>query len=188
MKKLLLILLCLPLLFTTCKKEEPTNNSSASIVGTWEIASLTGTYTEGYLHPIQGTEVVTATENYSVNYPTFAGETSFWTFASDGGFTQSYYNNDGLMETYEITQAQTSASTPPCFQLFGSNFNDDSYLKDGNNLTIGGVGGQPYTITTLTNSTLSMNWKVVFVEDQWPGNDTTYFANATSSATFNTIN
>jgi len=43
MKKLLLILLCLPLLFTTCKKEEevsPTNanntgNNTSSIIGKW---------------------------------------------------------------------------------------------------------------------------------------------------------
>ena len=42
MKRLLLILLCLPLLFTTCKKEdeEPTNNSSPSIIGAWTINTL----------------------------------------------------------------------------------------------------------------------------------------------------
>ena len=46
MKKLLLILLCLPLLFTTCKKEEenPTNNninvSVPNMAGTWNATSL----------------------------------------------------------------------------------------------------------------------------------------------------
>ena len=46
MKKLLLILLCLPLLFTTCKKEEEespngnTNNTSASIIGSWTVDSV----------------------------------------------------------------------------------------------------------------------------------------------------
>ena len=38
MKKLLLILLCLPLLFSTCKKEEDgqtSNTNSTSIIGTW---------------------------------------------------------------------------------------------------------------------------------------------------------
>ena len=46
MKKLLLILLCLPLLFSTCKKEEeePTNNNTnitvQNIVGVWNINSL----------------------------------------------------------------------------------------------------------------------------------------------------
>ena len=42
MKKLLLILLCLPLLFTTCKKEdeEPTNNSSPSIIGAWTLNTV----------------------------------------------------------------------------------------------------------------------------------------------------
>jgi len=42
MKRLLLILLCLPLLFTTCKKEdeEPTNNSLPSIIGAWTINTV----------------------------------------------------------------------------------------------------------------------------------------------------
>tara|TARA_B110000093_G_C12665909_1_gene284153 strand:+ start:19 stop:456 length:438 start_codon:yes stop_codon:yes gene_type:complete len=47
LKKLLLILLCLPLLFSTCKKEEeeePTNNNTnitvQNIVGVWNINSL----------------------------------------------------------------------------------------------------------------------------------------------------
>ena len=42
MKKLLLILLCLPLLFTTCKKEdeEPTNNNLPSIIGAWTLNTV----------------------------------------------------------------------------------------------------------------------------------------------------
>ena len=45
MKKLLLILLCLPLLFTACKKEDDspngnTNNTSASIIGSWTVDSV----------------------------------------------------------------------------------------------------------------------------------------------------
>lgn len=42
MKRLLLILLCLPLLFSSCKKEdeEPTNNSSPSIIGAWTINTI----------------------------------------------------------------------------------------------------------------------------------------------------
>ena len=35
MKKLLLILLCLPLLFTTCKKEEDNPNSNSPFIGYW---------------------------------------------------------------------------------------------------------------------------------------------------------
>jgi hypothetical protein len=45
MKKLLLILLCLPLLFTNCKKDEEspngnTNNATASITGSWNVDSV----------------------------------------------------------------------------------------------------------------------------------------------------
>jgi len=46
MKKVLLILLCLPMLFTTCKKEDEdnlngnTNNTSASIIGYWTVDSV----------------------------------------------------------------------------------------------------------------------------------------------------
>jgi hypothetical protein len=35
MKKLLLILLCLPLLFTTCKKEEEEINPDSPFIGYW---------------------------------------------------------------------------------------------------------------------------------------------------------
>ena len=46
MKKLLLILLCLPLLFSTCKKEdeEPTNtgNTTATIIGEWNLKTIGG--------------------------------------------------------------------------------------------------------------------------------------------------
>ena len=47
MKKLLLILFCLPLLFTTCKKEEE-DNPSFSLVGNWNWVSLTSNGSEGY--------------------------------------------------------------------------------------------------------------------------------------------
>ena len=47
MKKLLFILLCLPLLFTTCKKEdeEPT---SILILGSWESIEWKALYSSGY--------------------------------------------------------------------------------------------------------------------------------------------
>ena len=42
MKKLLLILLCLPLLFSSCKKEDeqPNPNNTASIIGSWTVDSV----------------------------------------------------------------------------------------------------------------------------------------------------
>ena len=172
MKKLLYLLICLPLIFSSCKKEDDspnsgsgsTNNTSASIVGTWEIASSTSTHTSGYLDPMQGTEIITSTETTSENYPTIDGEWSTWTFASDGDFTVVQYENDTLS--------------------FSSV--DFSYVKDGNTITIDVDGDDfVFTITTLTNSTLSFNWSESY-ESTW--NDTTFFQNDTGSATFNKSN
>ena len=172
MKKLLYILICLPLIFSSCKKEDDspnsgsTNNTSASIVGTWEIASSTSTHTSGYLDPMQGTEIITSTETTSENYPTIDGVWSIWTFASDGDFTVVQYENDTL--SFLIV--------------------DFSYVKDGNTITVYEEGYEviDFTITTLTNSTLSINWS-----DYGHGpssNDTTFFYNNTGSSTFNKSN
>jgi len=171
MKKLLYILICLPLIFSSCKKEDDspnsgsTNNTSASIIGTWEIASVTSTSTQGYLHPVQGTEVVTSTDNDSQNYPN-DGMTFFWAFASDGTHTETQYINGTLQSIYTY-----------------------NYIKQGNNLSVHmdslGNVGSTYTITTLTNSTLSFNWSN---SENWTDNDTTYFYNDTGSATWNKSN
>ena len=49
MKKLLLILLCLPLLFTTCKKEEEDNSpTTVSIIGTWNCFEYNSIFNGGY--------------------------------------------------------------------------------------------------------------------------------------------
>jgi hypothetical protein len=174
MKKILYILICLPLIFSSCKKEDDspnsgssgsTNNTSASIIGTWESTSSTQTSTSGYLDPIQGTEIITSTETTSTNYPTIDGAWSIWTFASNGDFTVAQYENDTL-----------------------SNLSVDfSYVKDGNTITIDIEGDDfDFTITTLTNSTLSINWS-----DYGHGpssNDTTFFYNNTGSSTFNKSN
>ena len=157
------LFICLPLIFSSCKKEDDSssdnsNNTSGSILGIWEIASATSTSTHGYLDPIQGTEVVTSTENNSENYP-LDGHYFTWTFKYDGGFTETQYVNDTLAGSF-----------------------DDSYVKDGNNLS---CFDQTFTITTLTNSTLSFNWSDSW-EDTW--NDTTYFQDNTRSATWNKSN
>jgi len=98
MKKLLLILLCLPILFTTCKKEdeEPTNNTnSASIVGSWNVVSLAyditeGVYTSGS-YPngsFTVTDITSGVENYALQNQQLTHK-----FSSDGLFTQ-IFNND----------------------------------------------------------------------------------------------
>jgi len=170
MKKLLYILICLPLIFSSCKKEDDspnssdsTNNSSASILGTWEIASSTNTFTKGYLDPIEGTEVVNSTETTSKNYPLDDGNYMTWTFASDGGITERNFFNDGA----------------------DIHIKDLSYVKDGTDLYVGeGVSSEvKCTITTLTNSTLSFNRSVL--TEVPSGTDVTFFEKNASSFTFN---
>ena len=100
MKKLLLILLCLPLLFSSCKKEdeEPTNNTntnSASIFGSWNVVSLVyditeGVYTSGS-YPngsFTVTDITSGVENYALQNQQLTHE-----FSSNGLFTQ-IFNND----------------------------------------------------------------------------------------------
>jgi len=171
MKKLLYTFLAVSLIFSACKKEDDspnsgsTNNTSASIIGIWEMASHTGTYTQGYLDPIQGTEIVTSTETASLNYPTIDGGWHTWTFASDGGFT-----------------AENAWSDTIPAELFES-----SYVKDGNTITVDDAGEElDFTITTLTNSALSIHLTDYFT---WTdGNDTTYFENWDADYTFNKSN
>ena len=101
MRKLLLILLCLPLLFSSCKKEdeEPTNNtntnSAASIFGSWNVVSLVyditeGVYTSGS-YPngsFTVTDITSGVENYALQNQQLTHE-----FSSNGLFTQ-IFNND----------------------------------------------------------------------------------------------
>ena len=48
MQKLLFILLCLPFIFTSCKKEETDDNTSFSLIGSWNWVSVTSNGSEGY--------------------------------------------------------------------------------------------------------------------------------------------
>ena len=82
MKKLLLILLCVPLIFTTCKKDcdcpANTNNNSSEpsslIVGLWDIVKYE--YSDS-LDMVAGV----------ITYTTFPGDTSFWYHPDVGEIT-----------------------------------------------------------------------------------------------------
>ena len=116
MKKLLLILLCLPLIFTTCKKEDDTGNSGTPgctdsnatnydptaniddgsciynyeqlILGSWEVNHITAQHREGYI--FQGVKYYTyIDDNVSTSHP--LGEVVY-TFSEDQVILTS---NDG---------------------------------------------------------------------------------------------
>ncbi len=69
MKKLLIILLCLPLLFTTCKKEEDDLPETVSIIGYWNSFEWSIIQNEGYwtAYP-NGQKVITNTQSEINNF------------------------------------------------------------------------------------------------------------------------
>jgi hypothetical protein len=161
MKKLLIILITIPLIFNSCKKEDDSpnsgsnntgsnNNTSGSILGTWKIENYTNTMSEGYIDPVLGTEVVTNTE---VSTGPDQGTEEYLTFRYDNTILDHYYFNDTLQWVDTL-----------------------NYTKNGNEIIV-----ESYivlTITQLTNTNLSYN--LLNPGGTYsPGNDTTYFDRTT---------
>jgi len=162
MKKLLYILICLPLIFSSCKKEDDspnsgsTNNTSASIVGSWDLTEYHNIYTNGYYlggYP-NGTKIITASED-AIMLP---GDTSWglesvtWTFSSDG----------------YLTEAVTSYGYTDGPYTYG-------YEKSGNTLTLD--TNTIWSIITLSSSKLTVNRSSEDTSTYYwdPNNDTVYF-------------
>jgi len=112
MKKLLYILICLPLIFSSCKKEDDSPNSgstnntsgSGSIVGSWDFTEYHDIYDEGYYlggYP-NGTKITTSSQD-EIMLP---GDTDLgvqsanWTFSTDGYLTSNVIYIDGFNEAY----------------------------------------------------------------------------------------
>ena len=157
MKKILIILITIPLIFNSCKKEEDSpnsgnNNTSGSILGTWKVENYTNTSTEGYIDPVSGTEVVT---NTNVNTEPDNVE-EYITFTNDNIMLNHIYENDTL----------SSSSTM-------------NYTKNGNeiNLEYGFSYNVTLKITQLTNTNLSYN--LLNPGELSIYNDTTYFQRTT---------
>ena len=146
MKKILIILIAIPLIFNSCEKEdENTNDTSGSILGTWKVENYTRTWTEGYIDPVLGTEVVTNTE-----VSTGPGDVEeYITFRYDNTLLTHLYNNDTLLDVATI-----------------------NYTKNGNEIIL--EFGVVLTITQLTNTNLRYN-VLNPGGTHSPGNDTTYF-------------
>jgi len=153
MRKILIILITIPLIFNSCKKEDDSpnsgsNNTSGSILGTWEIENYTNTNTEGYIDPVLGTEVVTNTE-----VSTGPGDVEeYITFRDDNTLLDHIYENDTLLGVDTI-----------------------NYTKNGNEIIV--EFGIVLSITQLTNTNLSYN--LLNPGDQWTDGDTTYFYRTT---------
>ena len=162
MKKLLYILICLPLIFSSCKKEDDspnsgsTNNTSASIVGSWDLTEYHGINAEGYYlggYP-NGTKIITASEDEII----LPGDTSWglqsvtWTFSTDGYITETSFSTDG-----------------------SSDVSNMSYEQNGNTLTID--TNDIWSIVTLSSSKLTINTSSEDTSTYYwdPNNDTVYF-------------
>ena len=158
MKKLLIILITIPLIFNSCKKEDDSpnngsnntgiNNTSGSILGTWEINTRESSLEYGYIDPILGTEIVTdsSTEIYTNNDTTI----EFHVFRNDN--THSWYLY--YLETRE-------------------NEEDYNYVKDGNVISIyDSLLLVSLQLTTLTDNNLNFYWDKTFLDE---GDDTTFF-------------
>jgi len=97
MKKLIYTFLAVSIIFSACKKEDedPTNNSSPSIIGTWNVVSMVyditeGVYTSGS-YPNGSytvTDITSGVANYALQNAQLTHE-----FSADGLFTQ-IYNDD----------------------------------------------------------------------------------------------
>jgi hypothetical protein len=159
MKKLLSLLICLPLIFSSCKKEDDspnsgsTNNTSASIVGSWDFIEYHEIYANGYYlggYP-NGTKITT----YSQDEILLPGDTSWyvqsvnWTFSSDGYITETL--NDTAISNM-------------------------IYDKNGNTLTID--TNNIWSIITLSSSKLTINMIGGDTSTHYwdPNNDTVYFS------------
>ena len=158
MKKLLIILITIPLIFNSCKKEDDSpnsgsnntgiNNTSGSILGTWEINTRESSLEYGYIDPILGTEIVTdsSTEIYTNNDTTI----EFHVFRNDN--THSWYVY--YLETRE-------------------NEEDYNYVKDGNVISIyDSLLLVSLQLTTLTDNNLNFYGDFTILDE---GDDTTFF-------------
>jgi hypothetical protein len=162
MQKLLYLLICLPLIFSSCKKEDDspnsgsTNNTSASIVGSWDFTEYHDIWYEGYYlggYP-NGTKITT----YSYDEILLPGDTSWsvqsvnWTFSTDGYVIETFndtaisnmsYEQSGntlIMDTNTIWSIVTLSSSKLTINMIGGDTmthywdpnNDTVYFSEGN--------------------------------------------------------
>ena len=103
MKRLLLVLLIVPFIFNSCKDDDDQiNDTSGSVLGSWKIDTFAHTYSEGFLDPVLGTEVITYTE-------TFTGDGYEWylTFRYDNTLLDYQIYDDTLVYIDTIDYLKT---------------------------------------------------------------------------------
>ena len=132
MKKLLLILLCLPLLFNSCKKEEDSLPETVSIIGYWNSFEWSIIHNEGYwtAYP-NGQKVITYTQSQTNNFwldLIFESNGDAAGVDEDGSVMPTDYLKNGdtlLMDVYTFT-ISTLTSSNLTLELFESDTNTSS--------------------------------------------------------------
>tara|TARA_B100001093_G_scaffold508406_1_gene570544 strand:+ start:2549 stop:3025 length:477 start_codon:yes stop_codon:yes gene_type:complete len=134
MKKLLIILLCLPLLFNSCKKDddgvnENINNTSPSIVGYWNSTEWNIVENQGYwtTYP-NGQKVITHTQSQTNNFwldLTFQSNGDAAGIDEDGSVmpTEYYKNGDTLLMDVYTFIISTLTSSNLTLELFENDTN-----------------------------------------------------------------
>ena len=158
MKKLLLILLCLPLLFSTCKKEEENNTPPTSlpeIRAQWDLYYYYAEFEEGY--QVNSDRTITNTYDEGPYNPADLNAQIIWSF-TDWAFSERTYNNNQLTNTVSL-----------------------SWLRSGDNLmlynfedTLNG------TIHKLTNSKFEYTFINESIDFILNPNDTVYYTKQTA--------
>ena len=159
MKKLLLILLCLPLIFTSCKKEETDDNPSFSLIGSWDWVSVTSNGSEGYYTDYPNGKVTTNNQSMTSIPGDTLLELTSWNmeFKDDGTLINNYTSS-----TIIIHGPDTAF-----WQKIG-----DSFI----------VGGEEHAIITLTNS--SLVYMRYYIETE-TYDDTLWFDEVEATYSFN---
>ena len=163
MKKILIILITIPLIFNSCKKEDDSpnsgnNNTSGSILGTWKVENYTITDIQGYIDPVLLTETILKTETLTMNtYPVNV----FHIYRDNGTFSEYNYENDTI-----------------------SGYQHYDYVKNGDeiSLTFEGNDVRTQTVTSLTSNNLNISFEYYDPYDD--GNDTTMFYRSTGDLQF----
>ena len=103
MEKLLLILLCLPLLFSTCKKEEENNTPPTSlpeIRAQWDLYYYYAEFEEGY--QVNNERTITNAYDEEPYNPSDFNAQIIWSF-TDWTFSERTYNNNQLINTVYLS-------------------------------------------------------------------------------------
>ena len=148
MKKLLTIILIIPLIFGSCGKgENDQNNIKDRIIGTWKLDGRTGTNERGYIDPVYGTDVYTSINTYtSDDYDGF----EFTVFRYDNTFTdyEYWYGSDSSLNvvprnsTYQINGNQLRFDS----LWFATGTSDYSVTISSNNLNLDGSNSYDWVI------------------------------------------